>query len=202
MNNIKVKLRSPKSDESITNFLRTRRSNLVRLMSTPGPSKQELSEFLHIASRVPDHRKLNPWRFIVFEGESRRKFGEHLKQAYLKANKNASPDRVIFEKEKFLRAPLVIAVISSPKICSRGTPQREQLITSGLVCYNLCLAAQAGGYGAQWLTEWCAYDANVFSAMGLDASEAISGFVYIGTVNEPPQERLRPNVDSLILNWT
>jgi nitroreductase len=120
----------------------------------------------------------------------------------LKANKNASPDRVIFEKEKFLRAPLVIAVISSPKICSRGTPQREQLITSGLVCYNLCLAAQAGGYGAQWLTEWCAYDANVFSAMGLDASEAISGFVYIGTVNEPPQERLRPNVDSLILNWT
>jgi nitroreductase len=88
------------------------------------------------------------------------------------------------------------------KYVREAHPKGNSLLRPGLVCYNLCLAAQAAGYGAQWLTEWCAYDANVFSAMGLEASEAISGFIYIGTVNEPPQERLRPNVESLQLNWT
>ncbi|MDC0880250.1 nitroreductase [Hellea sp.] len=202
MDNTKLEFLSPRLNEVITNFLKTRRSNLVRLMSSPGPSKQELRELLNIASRVPDHRKLTPWRFIVFQGESRRKFGAHLRQAYLKANKNPPSDRIIFETEKFLRAPTVIAVVSSPKKCPRGTPEREQIITSGLVCYNLCLAAQAAGYGAQWLTEWCAYDVNILSAMGVEASEAISGFIYIGTVNDPPQERPRPNVDDLLINWT
>ncbi len=36
----------------------------------PGPDARQLNEILTIASRVPDHGKLAPWRFIVFEGDA------------------------------------------------------------------------------------------------------------------------------------
>ena len=119
----------------------------------------------------------------------------------MKVNPKLSADRAIFEGQRFLRAPLVVGVISSPKECARGTPEWEQVLSSGAVCYNLCLAAQAGGFGAQWLTEWYAYDTDVQKALGLSTEEKVAGFIYIGTPEAPSTERARPDVKSLASTW-
>jgi len=172
--------------------LSKRRSNLAKLMQAPGPDGTVVAHILEISARVPDHRKLAPWRFIVFQGDDRATIGPALANAFKAQFPEADSKRVAFEAERFKRAPLVVAVVSSPKDCARGTPKWEQELSAGAVCLNMVLAAQAYGFGAQWLTEWYAYDPSVLAAMGLSESEQIAGFIYIGSVVEPPAERARP----------
>ncbi len=188
----------PEHRPEIIDFLSTRRSNLAKFMQAPGPTDEEIDTILTIGARVPDHRKLAPWRFIVIAGDARENAGAELAKIFKAANPNLPHDRIEFERNRFLRTPLVVGVVSSPVEDVRGTPQWEQELSSAIVCYNLCLAAQAHGYGAQWLTEWYAYDKKFGDFLGLDKHERISGFIYIGTVTEPPTERPRPDLNTRI----
>jgi len=185
----------------LIDFLLMRRSNLAKLMADPGPDAETRNKILEIGARVPDHRKLAPWRYVVFEGEARLDFGRHIETAFIAETPNAPKDRQIFERERLMRAPLVISVISSPVSCPRGTPKWEQELSSGAVCFNLCLAAQAHGFGAQWLTEWYAYNDSVSQALGLAEGERVSGFIYIGTPSEAPTERQRPTLKDVTQFW-
>lgn len=191
----------PARNDALIEMLKSRRSNLAKAMEGPGPSPEELEEILAIGARVPDHRKLAPWRFIIFEGESRQKIGAHLGSVFKKKNPDMPVDRVIFESERFLRAPLVIGVVSSPVECVRGTPEWEQRLSSAAVCYNLCLGAQAHGYGAQWLTEWYAYDDDISAELGLQGNDKMAGFIYIGTPSAPSLPRARPELAPLIVKY-
>lgn len=188
----------PTSRPEILDFLRTRRSNLAKKMTGPGPDTEILQDILSIAARVPDHRKLAPWRFIVFEKDARERIGEHLGRVFAAQNPDMVDDRVQFEAQRFLRAPVVIGVISSPVDCSRDTPEWEQRLSSAICCYNMCLAAQAHGFGAQWLTEWYAYDSEMAEVFGLSEQERVSGFVYIGTAKDGSLPRPRPETADII----
>jgi len=170
-------------------------------MGGPGPNADTRDKILEIAARVPDHRKLAPWRFVLFEGEARSSFGQHISTVFMAQNPAAPADRAIFEGARLTRAPLVVAVISSPVECPRGTPKWEQELSAGAVCFNMCLAAQAHGFGAQWLTEWYAYDAAVNTALGVRETERVAGYVYIGTPQAEASPRSRPDVKDLITTW-
>lgn len=174
-----------------------RRSTPVEFLAEPGPDGDILKTILTIASRAPDHRRVTPFRFIVFEGDARARFGETLEQAFKANEPEAEAHRIEFERTRFLRAPAVIAVISKVDREHR-TPEWEQLMTAGAVCQNMLLAASAHGFAAQWLTEWYAYDDKVTAALGLGECERVAGFVYIGAAREEPKERARPVVDELI----
>ena len=189
------------ASETVLNFLARRRSTLARAMTTPGPSTDELKTILRLAARVPDHRKLSPWRFIVFEGESRGNFGTYLAARFHDENPDLAEDRIQFEGERFLRAPIVVAVVSSPKDCPRGTPKWEQELSVGAVCQNMLLATRASGFAAQWLTEWYGFDREIADRLGLTDKERIAGFIYMGTATEAPSERPRPDLDSLTTHW-
>lgn len=192
----------PAAKPELKAFLETRRSNLAKMMGEPGPNQDQLRDILQIAARVPDHRKLAPWRFIIFEDQARADFGKHIGAAFQKNNPDMPLDRTLFEAGRFMRAPTIVAVISSPKDCPRGTPIWEQHLSAGAACFNLCLAAQALGFGAQWLTEWYAYDPDVQAELALTEAEQVAGFIYIGTPEEPPTERARPELDPLISRWS
>ena len=191
----------PIDNAGLRAFLKTRRSNQAKNMSGPGPSPDQISEMLEIAARVPDHRKLAPWRFLMFQDDARIRIGEHLGRVFKAKNPDMPDDRVKFEAGRFLRAPLVIGVISSPVECARATPEWEQRLSSAIVCYNLCLAAQSFGFGAQWLTEWYAYDLEIAGAMGLTGSEKAAGFIYIGTAKDGSLPRPRPDMSSIISHY-
>lgn len=192
----------PAKNTAVTEFLQNRRSNMSKAMSGPGPDDAQLLQLLEIAARVPDHRKLGPWRFITFAGKAREDFGKHIASAFMADNPDMPLDRTVFEGGRLMRAPMVVAVISSPVDCVRGTPEWEQVLSSGAVCYNLLLAAQAAGFAAQWLTEWFAYDARVNAKLGLGAREKVAGYIYLGTTQTPSTERARPDVLSRISAWT
>ncbi len=186
---------------ALIDFLSTRRSNLAKVMEGPGPDPQTRDKILEIGARVPDHRKLTPWRFVVFEGQARSDFGQYIASAFMAENPKAPADRAIFEGGRLTRAPLVIAVISSPVECPRGTPRWEQELSSAAVCFNLCLAAQAHGFGAQWLTEWYAYDDSVNAALGAKDGDRVAGYIYIGVPRARALPRARPSVQSVTEFW-
>lgn len=174
---------------------------MAKVMGGPGPDSETRDKILEIAARVPDHRKLAPWRFVLFDGEARSSFGQHISTAFMADHPTAPADRAIFEGARLTRAPLVVAVVSSPVDCPRGTPKWEQELSAGAVCFNMCLAAQAHGFGAQWLTEWYAYDVRVNAALGLGEAERVAGYIYIGTPEVEASHRTRPNLEELTEKW-
>lgn len=188
-------------DPTILSFLKARRSVKPDKLAAPGPSPQQLEEILTAGSRVPDHKKLAPWRFIVFEGEARAQMGEVFAAACEAEEKEPpSPVRLETERGRFLRAPVVVAIISSIK--SRpGAPEWEQILSAGAACFNTCLAANALGFGTNWITEWIAYSPRVRDALKLAENERVAGFIYIGTPAEAPLERERPALADIVSRW-
>lgn len=182
-------------------FLKHRRSTKLAHMTSPAPAGDELQSILQTAARVPDHGKLNPWYFIVFEGENRTAFGKHLRAIYARNNPDATPEMLDHEENRLMRAPLVVAVIS--RVREAIIPAWEQILSAGACCYNLCLACNAHGYGANWLTEWYSFDADVHALLNLEhGRDNITGFIYIGTETDKQDDRSRPDLDLLTNYWT
>lgn len=185
---------------STIEFLERRRSVLAKNLRDPGPSPEQITKLLTIAARVPDHGKLAPWRFILFEGEARTGAGRKLADIWQKNEPDARESRLEMERTRFERAPLVICVVSRaaphPKI-----PEWEQVLSAGAVCQMLLSAALAMGYGAQWLSEWCCYDEAARTTLGLEPRERIAGLIYVGTTDETPSERPRPDMDEIVSHW-
>lgn len=183
------------------NTLHARRSTPLKNMGGNGPSKEQIEQILQAAARVPDHNKLAPWWFVTFEGDARKEFGEQvLRKAYLLEDAEAAKAKLDLEAEKFMRAPLVIAVVS--RIKEGKAPQWEQFLSAGACCYNLCLAANALGFGTNWLTEWVAFNKEVHQALGMDERDNIAGFIYIGEQMDKPEERERPALSDIVNSWS
>jgi nitroreductase len=189
------------SSPETLDLLHRRRSTSAKAMGAPGPDADQLRAILQAASRVPDHGKLFPWRFITFEGDARGKFGAVLEEALVARSATVSESLRRFERNRFLRAPLVIAVISSLKT-EKPIPEWEQRLSAGAVCQNILVAAAAAGFGANWLTEWCAYDDIVTGRLGLGEGEKVAGYIYIGTGTAALEERPRPVYDEIVSEWT
>lgn len=188
-------------DHPILAFLATRRSVKPDKLLAPGPTPDQLEKILKVGTRVPDHKKLAPWRFIAFEGDARARAGEIFAQAcQVEEKEPPSHVRLELERTRFLRAPFVLAVVSEIKP-KPGAPEWEQILSAGALCFNICLAANALGFGTSWITEWIAYSGHVRFALQLKDSERIAGFIYIGTPAEKPDERERPDAAKLLTRF-
>jgi len=181
-------------------LLKTRRSIKPRDMGPPGPSPAELDSILTIGARVPDHGKLAPWRFIVFEGDARARAGEVIAEVFARKNPNAQIAEVEQEKRRLSDAPLVIGVVSftrpHPKV-----PAWEQELSAGASAMNIVTAATALGYGACWLTGWFAFDRDVLEGLGLKADEKLAGFIHIGTASNSTEDRPRPALSEIVTRF-
>ena len=176
-------------------LLLTRRSGSAKAMTGPGPSKKQLADILQAGARAPDHGKLFPWRFIVFEGKGRERAGDIL--AEVMEAEGERDKQVEEERGRFLRAPLVIGVISSARELHK-IPVWEQELSAGAVCQNILIAATALGFVGNWLTEWYAFHPVVKEKLGLKPGERVAGFIYIGTAKDELEERPRPDMDKIV----
>lgn len=167
-------------------LLAERRSSSAVNLRAPGPDRDQIADLIRIASRAPDHGKLAPWRFVVLEGEG--------KAAYVRALEKIADEHDHSRKalEKMSTPPVAIAVVSRAE--DGKIPEWEQLMSAGAVCTLMLVAAEAMGFGANWITDWYAYDKHARKALGLDKHERVAGFIYLGAAAEQPLERVRPAV--------
>jgi nitroreductase len=181
-------------------LLKTRRSVKPREMSGPGPSPSELETILTIGARVPDHGKLAPWRFIIFEGDARVRAGDVIAKVFARKNPNASPGEIDVEKRRLADAPLVIGVVSLTKPHPK-VPPWEQEMSAGASAMNIVTAATALGYGACWLSGWFSCDRDVLDGLGLKADEKLAGLIHIGTVSKASEDRPRPVLSDIVTRF-
>ena len=181
--------------------LDARRSTPAKQLGEPAPDPATLLRLLASAVRVPDHGKRVPWRFLTIRGEARDRLGERLAARGLERDPTAGEAAVEKDRMRFSHAPLIVTVVArlGP---DEKIPEQERLLSAGCVCFALLQATQAAGFGAQWLTGWPAYDAEVAHWLGLEENERIAGFIHIGTPKLEAPERERPDPAGLLSEWT
>ena len=181
-------------------LLRRRRSVPPLTMAGPGPTPDQLDTILALAARVPDHGKLAPWRFIVFEGEARARAGDAIAAVHAQDNPEAKSERLELERKRLQHAPTVVAVVSRAAPHAK-IPEWEQVLSAGAVSMNLVVAANALGFATAWLTEWYSYDARVAEALGLAPHEKFAGFVHIGRPTTAVEDRVRPVMAEIVTRY-
>ena len=182
--------------------LDTRRSTPSRQLGPPGPDDATLLRMLQTAVRVPDHGKLVPFRFLRLRGDARHALGEALVARALDLDPQASTAALEKDRARFSHAPLIVTVIA--RLDARHkVPEQEQLLSAGCVCFALLQAAQALGFGAQWLTGWIAYDRPFLEGtLGLTEDEQLVGTIAIGTALVEVPDRERPDPGDLLSDWS
>jgi len=181
-------------------FLDRRRSVPSSQLGEPAPDHDTLLRMLRSASRVPDHGKRVPFRFLRIEGDAR----ADLSRRIVERSREIHPDigEAALEKDRMRlqRAPLIVAVVAKQGEDAK-IPASERFSAASCVCFALLQAAQALGYGAQWLTSWLAYDPVILRTLGLAQDERIAGFIHIGTPQVEAPERERPDPAQLLQDW-
>ena len=191
------------TDHSHTQTLdmQTRRRSVPPLaLSGPGPDAEQIQRLLTIAARVPDHGKLAPWRFIIFEGEGQVRAGEAIAATYAAEHPEADAKRLEIERRRLSQAPLVVGIVSRAAPHAK-IPEWEQMMSAGAVAMNLILAANAMGFATTWLTEWYAYDRKALAALGIADAEKMVGFIHIGRSTTTIEDRIRPVLSDLVTRF-
>ena len=181
--------------------LNARRSVPARQLAAPGPDDATLERMLRAAVRVPDHGKRTPWRFLRIAGDARQALGKALVIRALQRDPAAGAAMIDKDRHRFAHAPLIVAVIAKLGPDEK-IPESERFSSASCVCFALLQAAQACGFGAQWLTGWPAYDETILRLLGLGPDERIAGFIHIGTPKMEAPERERPDPRALLTDWT
>ncbi len=189
-----------KRDPALLHALALRRSVPAHALTAPGPDAAALARLLALAVRVPDHGRRVPFRFIRIEGPALPAFGEALAVIHAREDGAAGESALNKDRQRYRHAPLLLCVIARLGADAK-IPAQERLLAAGCTCFALLQAAQAEGFGAQWLTGWAAYSPGVAALLGLAGDECVAGFVHLGSVAEEPAERERPDPSSLLETW-
>jgi nitroreductase len=187
-------------NDAVLDFLLRRQSIPVSQIAEPGPDEETLFAILNLACRVPDHGRLEPWRFIIYRGALRALAGKYIAERLNSRDGPLTADEYAREQKRLDRAPVVVGVVSAPKPHER-IPEWEQFLSAGAVAMNINLAARAHGFVSNWVTGWFADDREAMTALGAGPHERFVGFVHIGTFDAPFPERPRPDVSPLITDY-
>jgi len=177
-----------------------RHSTPASLMAEPGPDSEQLKQILEAAMSAPDHGRIQPYRFISIRGEGRKALSDVFGEACQRRDPNVSAVYLKKQRDKPLRAPLIVVVVAT-LIESQKIPEIEQMLCAGAVAHNILLGANAMGFGSIWLTGDNAHDDGVCAALGLAGNEKIIGFIYLGTETGKLNPRQQPNLDAKLSDW-
>jgi nitroreductase len=173
----------------------------VPKLTDPAPDSVALQNIYRAALRAADHGVLQPWRFLLIQGDAREKLGELFAEAERDINPQVDAAALEKARSKPLRAPLILVTICSHQ-ASDKIPEIEQIISAGAATQNMMLAAYAQGIGAMWRTGPMAYHPIVLRGLGLSAHEKIVSFLYLGTAASAGRQLPEPVIADFFQSWS
>ena len=172
----------------------------VKLLGDPGPSDADLRLIFEAAVRAPDHGKLRPWKFFVVRGDARQQLSELFAEGVRRRDPNATEAQIEKEREKPLRAPVMI-VLAAKVVAGHKIPEIEQVLSSAAAGMNILNAVHALGFGAKWVTGANCYDPEFRKAFGLDETDQLLGFIHVGTPEDSGGVMERPDPAAFVVEW-
>jgi len=147
-------------------------------LTEPAPAGEVLDNILRAGMRAPDHGTLQPWRFVVIEGEGLERFSQLL----VKVATAEGMDEKSIEKAKTspFRAPQIIAVIAHCD-AQHKVPVWEQVVSAGCAVMAMQMAAVAQGFNGIWRSGAWTENAQICQALGGREQDKVVGFLYLGT---------------------
>ncbi|TNC74648.1 nitroreductase family protein [Rubellimicrobium roseum] len=186
----------PDPTSAALDFLLTRRSRPARTLGLPVPAPEELARLLTAATRVPDHGKLEPWRFLVLTRPATDRLARLVEE--IGPNLGIEPEKIAKAASQYAMADLAVVVVQVPRPTEK-VPAIEQTYSTGAVCLQLLNAAIASGWGANWLTGWPVYNETFRrEGLGLSEDERVAGVIHIGTPKADTPDRPRPDLARLV----
>ncbi len=185
----------------ILNFLQSRQSMSAKHLGPPVPSEEQLAEIFQAAVTAPDHGSLRPWRFIIIEGEARKKLGDAFAEATKRREPDAAEEVIEAARSKPLRSPMIIAVCAIVQEDVSNVPVVEQVVSAGIAAHNIMMALNAMKFGSIMLTGVNAYDPMVKQELGLENKDRIVGFIYTGTPTSRIPFKSRPQYQNFITRY-
>jgi len=177
---------------TVSEAIRTRRSNLNVDLEKSVP-REIIDELIELAVVAPNHRRTNPWRFVVLTGNARSRLGDVVADALAKQpdTKDSLLER---NRTQFLRAPAVVVVASARDDDPILDFENKHAVAAGI--QNILVGATAAGLASAWKSGSAMVDPDVSAAakeaLGLEATDEIVGFVYLGYPIAPPGSRPTP----------
>ncbi|MBV1959778.1 MAG: nitroreductase [Pseudomonadales bacterium] len=178
--------------------IRDRRSSPK--LTTPAPTSGQLNSILEAALCAPDHGRLKPWKFLVVKGDARVDLGKLYLEAALAESQDLSEERQQRIKNMPLRAPVVIVVATQP-VKGHKVPVLEQMIATGAAVQNMLLAAEEIGVGAMWRTGEMAHKPTIKTGLGLNQTDEIIAYLYLGTAVLEPKQRTPEPLETYCSDW-
>jgi len=155
-------------------------------VTNDAPTKRELLPLIEAAASVADHGSLRPWRLIALRGAARARLGHAIVEAT--GLEGGAADKMA---AKPLRAPLLIAIVVSPKP-SHKVPEWEQEAVAAGVAHALSLVLDEAGWGVIWRTGHYTRSAPVHRMHDLADGERLLGWLYVGGKQKHKSGRRKP----------
>jgi len=182
----------------LSEAIRTRRSvGAVKDESVP---RELIERILEAGTWAPTHRRTQPWRFFVLQGEGRTRLASALVDTEA-AEKGTSPsaeereELLASAQKKVSRAPVIIAVGCEP-VDEPNIIPLEETLSVGAAIQNMLLEAHALGLGAVWRSGSSCYHPVMAERFGLGPNGQMLGFVYLGYPAREPGEGKRESFET------
>lgn len=128
--------------------------------------------------RAPDHGHLQPFEFLIAEGDGLIRLGDRLAAAA--TEDGMTEDTILRAKQMPQRAPMVITVVAKTKVHEK-VPKLEQELSAGCAVMAMQMAAQAQGFGGIWRSGPLMFSRALHELLDLSEQDQIVGFLYLGT---------------------
>jgi nitroreductase len=182
--------------EPFNELVRNRRSIYPKDYNGEPVPDEVILQMLENATWAPTHKRTEPWHFIVFSGEGRKKLGMLQAELYKKVHTaNGTFDEARYQT--LLIKPLEsshIMVVCMKRDEKKSVPEIEEIGAVYCAVQNMYLTATAYGVGCYLSTGGITFYEESKEAFGLQSEDKILGFLHVGMPKHHDQKSMRKPV--------
>ena len=183
------------NSENLFQIIKSRRSVMPTQYSEEEITAKELDLILESANWAPNHKKTEPWRFKIIQGNARQRFSDFMVEKYLEtthpeAQSERKKSAIV---EKCLRSDKVILICMKT---SHLLPEWEELAATAMAVQNMWLMCTSLKIGSYWSSPGAISKMNEF--IDLEEDEKCFGIFYMGKLNAPLHEGTRKPIKDKI----
>lgn len=171
--------------KTIQNIIKERRS-ISKFKDTPVPNELIL-ELLNVAIWAPNHKLTEPWRFILVQGEGKKRLANAVLDSFTPENKEKIGEKTY--NSLVHNAPVHLVVVV--KEDENPVRREEDYAAAASLIQNFQLAAWEQGLGMVWKTSGYTKSDTFRDALQIEGNERVVGLLMMGYPEMIPQARPR-----------